>query len=63
MRHLSHTDECSTLLYPVSLLSQKPKEQYRDHLVGQLTTAKDAYELRYFQINNEESEDEDEDNE
>ena len=30
---------CSTLLYPASLLSpQKPKYQYRDHLVGQLTT-------------------------
>merc|ERR1719352_1103571 len=28
-----------------------------------VASAKDAYELRYFQINNEESEDEDEDNE
>ena len=51
---LEHTSTCSlvhcqcstcTLLYPVSLLSgrwdrwsQKPKYQYRDHLVGQLTS-------------------------
>merc|ERR1712110_104106 len=38
------------------------KNNLRDWL-RVVASAKDAYELRYFQINNEESEDEDEDNE
>merc|ERR1712121_502398 len=38
------------------------KSNLRDWL-RVVASAKDAYELRYFQINNEESEDEDEDNE
>merc|ERR1712156_466028 len=37
------------------------KNNLRDWL-RVVASAKDAYELRYFQINNEESEDEDEDN-
>merc|ERR1712168_71227 len=38
------------------------KNNLRDWL-RVVASAKDSYELRYFQINNEESEDEDEDNE
>merc|ERR1712008_359558 len=55
------TKICLTSDIPFSKKYLK-KNNLRDWL-RVVASAKDAFELRYFQINNEESEDEDEDNE